>query len=115
MPGMDDAAERAARSAHELARRTGTDRHDVLVVLGSGLAGVGEILGAGGPSLPLDTLPYFPRYTAAGHRAQGWSVDIAGRRVLVFGGRCHLYEGVQPEEAVHPLRTVWPPAAAPSS
>lgn len=105
MPGMDDAAERAARSAHELARRTGTDRHDVLVVLGSGLAGVGEILGAGGPSLPLDTLPYFPRYTAAGHRAQGWSVDIAGRRVLVFGGRCHLYEGVQPEEAVHPLRT----------
>ena len=102
---MDDAGERAARSAHELARRTGTDRHDVLVVLGSGLAGAGEILGAGGPSLPLDTLPFFPRYTAAGHRAQGWSVELAGKRVLVFGGRCHLYEGLQPEEAVHPLRT----------
>jgi purine-nucleoside phosphorylase len=102
---MDDAADRAARSAHELARRTGTDRHDVLVVLGSGLTGAGEILGAGGPSLPLDTLPYFPRYSAAGHRAQGWSVDIGGRRVLVFGGRCHLYEGLQPEEVVHPLRT----------
>ena len=105
MPAMDDAAERAARSARELARRTGSDRHDVLLVLGSGLTGAAEILGAGGDSLPLDTLPFFPRYTAAGHRAQGWSVDVAGKRVLVFGGRCHLYEGIEPDEAVHPLRT----------
>ena len=105
MPAMDDAAERAARSARELARRTGSDRHDVLLVLGSGLTGAAELLGAGGDSLPLDTLPFFPRYTAAGHRAQGWSVDVAGKRVLVFGGRCHLYEGIEPDEAVHPLRT----------
>jgi len=102
---MDDAAERAARSARELARRTGSDHHDVLLVLGSGLTGAAEILGAGGDSLPLDTLPFFPRYTAAGHRAQGWSVDVAHKRVLVFGGRCHLYEGIEPDEAVHPLRT----------
>ena len=105
MPVMDDAADRAGRSARELARRTGPEHHDVLVVLGSGLSAAGEILGAGGPSLPLDTLPYFPRYTAIGHRAQGWSVDIAGKRVLVFGGRCHLYEGIGAEEAVHPLLT----------
>ena len=105
MPVMDDAADRAGRSARELARRIGPDHHDILVVLGSGLSVAGEILGAGGPSLPLDTLPYFPRYTAAGHRAEGWSVDIAGKRVLVFGGRCHLYEGIAPAEAVHPLLT----------
>ncbi len=105
MPVMDDAADRAGRSARELARRIGPDHHDILVVLGSGLSAAGEILGAGGPSLPLDTLPYFPRYTAAGHRAEGWSVDIAGKLVLVFGGRCHLYEGIAPAEAVHPLLT----------
>jgi purine-nucleoside phosphorylase len=105
MPFMDDAADRAGRSARELARRIGPDHHDVLVVLGSGLSDAGEILGAGGPSLPLDTLPYFPRYTAVGHRAEGWSVDIAGKRVLVFGGRCHLYEGITSSEAVHPLLT----------
>jgi len=105
MPAMDDAAERAARSARELARRTGNDRHDVLLVLGSGLTGAAEHLGAAGDSLPLDTLPFFPRYTAAGHRAQGWSVDVAGKQVLVFGGRCHLYEGIEPDEVVHPLRT----------
>ncbi len=102
---MHDAAELAARSARELARRIETDHHDVLVVLGSGLSGAAEILGAGADSLPLDTLPSFPPYTATGHRALAWSVPMAGRRVLVFGGRCHLYEGIGPAEAVHPIRT----------
>lgn len=102
---MYDADDLAARSARELARRIGTDHHDVLVVLGSGLSGAAEILGAGEDSLPLDTLPSFPPYTAAGHRAHGWSLPVEGRRVLVLGGRCHLYEGIGPAEAVHPLRT----------
>ena len=105
LPLMHDAGDLAARSARELARRIGTDHHDVLVVLGSGLTGVAEELGAGEESLPLDTLPSFPPYTAGGHRAHGWSVPVEGRQVLVFGGRCHLYEGVDPAEAVHPLRT----------
>jgi purine-nucleoside phosphorylase len=102
---MDDAAERADRSARELARRIGVDHHDVLLVLGSGLSGVAELLGAEHDSVPLDTLPFFPTYTAAGHRAHGWSVEVAGRRLLVLGGRPHLYEGIEPAEAVHPLRT----------
>jgi purine-nucleoside phosphorylase len=88
-----------------LARRIGVDHHDVLVVLGSGLSGVAELLGVEEDWVPLDTLPYFPSYTVAGHRAHGWSVDVAGTRTLVLGGRCHLYEGITPVEAVHPLRT----------
>ncbi len=102
---MDDAAERAARSARELARRIGVDHHDVLVVLGSGLSGVAEVLGAEGDWVPLDTLPFFPQYTAAGHRSHGWSLELAGRRLLILGGRSHLYEGFEAAEAVHPLRT----------
>jgi purine-nucleoside phosphorylase len=102
---MDDAADRAARSARELARRVGTEHHDVLVVLGTGLSGAAELLGAGDDSLPLDTLPSFPPFTAGGHRARGWSVALAGRRVLVFGGRCHLYEGLEAADVVHPVRT----------
>jgi purine-nucleoside phosphorylase len=105
MPAMSDVLDRATRSARELARRIGIDHHDVLVVLGSGLSGTGEILGADGPSLPLDTLPFFPAYAAAGHRTQGWSVRIEDRQVLILGGRCHLYEGLDPAEVVHPLRT----------
>src|SRR6516165_7124079 len=85
MPAMSDALDRATRSARELARRIGIDHHDVLVVLGSGLSGVAEILGAEEDWVPLDTLPYFPPYTVAGHRAHGWSMEVAGRRLLVLG------------------------------
>jgi purine-nucleoside phosphorylase len=102
---MLEAADRAARAARELARRTGVEHHDVLVILGTGLSGTAEGLGATGSAIPLATLPFFPRYTATGHHAQGWSVPIGDKTVLVFAGRCHLYEGIEMEEVVHPLRT----------
>ncbi len=103
---MDDPADRAARSARELARRMGTEHHDVLVVLGTGLSGTAELLGgAEDASLPLDSLPFFSPFTAGGHRARAWSVLADGRRLLVFGGRCHLYEGFEPADVVHPVRT----------
>jgi purine-nucleoside phosphorylase len=50
-------------------------------------------------------LPFFPRYTGTGHHAQGWSVPIGDKMVLVFAGRCHAYEGIDLSEVVHPLRT----------
>ena len=36
---------------------------------GAGSPGAAEVLGAGETSVPLDTLPFFPPYTAGGHRA----------------------------------------------
>ncbi len=102
---MDDAADRAAHSAGELARRFGVEHHDVLVVLGSGLSEAGEVLSGEDDPHPLDTLPFWPAHTASGHRTLGWSVAVAGHRVLVLGGRCHLYEGLDPAEVVHPVRT----------
>ena len=102
---MEDAAERAAHCARELARRMGAGHHDVLVVLGTGLTGSAEILAPGIDPLLLDTLPFWPPYGAGGHRAHAWSVPIGDRRVLVLGGRCHLYEGLTPAEVAHPVRT----------
>jgi len=102
---MTDAPDHAVRTARELARRTGVEHHDVLVILGTGLATAAQRLGATGPSIPLATLPFFPRYTATGHHAQGWSVPIGDKMVLVFAGRCHAYEGIDLSEVVHPLRT----------
>jgi purine-nucleoside phosphorylase len=102
---MVDAEDRAAHAARELARRTGCDHHDVLVILGTGLAGTAQLLGATGPSIPLSTLPFFPRYTATGHRAEAWTLALGHRNVLVLAGRCHLYEGVDMVDVVHPLRT----------
>ncbi len=102
---MEDAVERAVLSARELARRSGTDRHDVLVVLGTGLSGAAELLAGGTDPLPLDTLPFWPPYGAGGHRAHAWSFPYNGRQVLVLGGRCHLYEGLTAAAVAHPVRT----------
>ena len=102
---MEAVADRAEQSARELARRLGIDHHDVLVLLGSGLSGTAEALEAGEGSVPLDSLPFFPPYTAGGHRARAWSIDHCGLRILVLGGRCHLYEGLTAAEVAHPLRT----------
>ncbi|HXZ61220.1 MAG TPA: purine-nucleoside phosphorylase [Acidimicrobiales bacterium] len=102
---MEDAAERAVHSARELARRLGTEHHDVLVVLGTGLSEAAEILAGGNDPVALDTLPFWPPYGAGGHRAHAWSLAAGRRRVLVLGGRCHLYEGLSPAEVAHPVRT----------
>jgi purine-nucleoside phosphorylase len=102
---MNEVADRALRTAGELARRIGVDHHDVLVILGTGLSDVAECLGASSPSIRLDTLPYFPAYTAPGHRPEGWSVVVGDKRVLLLAGRSHLYEGFELAQVVHPLRT----------
>ena len=102
---MEDAADRAASSATELGRRLGVDHHDVLVVLGSGLSQAGELLADGEGAHRLDTLPFWPIQTASGHRPLCWSVSLGAQRVLVLGGRSHLYEGLDPAQVVHPIRT----------
>lgn len=97
--------DQARIAARELARMTGADHHDVLVVLGTGLFSAAEQLGAEAPPVDLTTLPWFTRFTGPGHRPEAWSVDLEGKRTLVVAGRLHLYEGRSPAEVVHPVRT----------
>src|ERR1700684_3019382 len=80
---MEAAADRAEQSARERARRLGIGHHDVLVLLGSGLSGAAEVLGAGEEPVPLATLPFFSPYTAGGHRA--WGVAVGHRGHLATG------------------------------
>jgi purine-nucleoside phosphorylase len=97
--------DQARIAARELARMTGSERHDVLVVLGTGLFSTAQQLGADSPPLDLTSLPWFARFTGPGHRPEAWSLDIEGTRALVVAGRFHLYEGRSPAEVVHPVRT----------
>lgn len=103
-PGTDP-FEQARHAARELLRRTGDDHYDALVVLGTGLAPVAQLLGGEDPSVDLTGLPWFPRFTGVGHQSSAWAVTIGGTRVLVMAGRLHLYEGCTPAETVHPIRT----------
>ncbi|HTX63433.1 MAG TPA: hypothetical protein VMD28_07315, partial [Acidimicrobiales bacterium] len=97
--------DQARIAARELGRMTGAERHDVLVMLGSGLSGAAERLGAQGTPIDLTSLPWFARFAGPGHRPEAWSVDLEGKRILIVAGRIHLYEGRSPAEVVHPVRT----------
>jgi purine-nucleoside phosphorylase len=94
----------AADAARVLAERTGTARHDVAVVLGSGWARAAAQLGDG-PSVELTEVPGFVAPSAGGHAASVRSVELGGHRVLVFLGRVHLYEGHDPAVVAHQVRT----------
>lgn len=95
----------AADSAAALVRATGVDKHDVAVVLGSGWAPAADRIGAADAEVPLTDLPGFAPPSALGHVGKVRSVTVAGKRVLVFLGRTHLYEGHGIEAVVHGVRT----------
>ena len=96
----------AAAAIHD---RTGVDRHDVAVILGSGWAPAVAQLGDPVAVVPMSELPGFSKPTAAGHGGQVLSLPVADHRVLVFVGRIHAYEGHELRQVVHP---VWAACAA---
>lgn len=102
---MTDAQALAVESAAAIRERTGVDRHDVAVVLGSGWAPAVERLGEPVAVAPVAELPGFTPPAAEGHRGRLLSVRIADHRVLVFVGRIHPYEGHDLRHVVHPVRT----------
>ena len=95
----------AARAAAAVAERTGVDRHDVAVILGSGWGPAAAALGTPTAEIPMSELPGFLPPSADGHRGQALSVAIGDKRVLVFVGRIHAYEGHDLSLVAHPVRT----------
>jgi purine-nucleoside phosphorylase len=102
---MTDPYAAAAASAENLARRTGADSHDVAVVLGSGWAPAADALGAPDAVVPVADLGGFAAPTVPGHAPEVRSMRAGNRRVLVFLGRTHLYEGHPVATVVHGVRT----------
>lgn len=94
----------ASSAAEAIAARTGVERHDVAVVLGSGWAPAVAELGDPVATVPMADLPGFTPPSAVGHRGQVHSLRIGGHRVLVLAGRIHAYEGHDLQHVVHPVR-----------
>lgn len=101
----ENPAAAAAAAALELAARTGSDRHDVALVLGSGWVPAADRLGETVVELPVTDLPGFPPPAVAGHAGKVRSVRAGTVRALVFLGRSHYYEGRGVEPVVHGVRT----------
>ncbi|MDP9393113.1 MAG: purine-nucleoside phosphorylase [Actinomycetota bacterium] len=95
----------ASAAAAQLRDRTGHDDHAVALVLGSGWAPAVDLLGTTEVELAVTDLPGFARPVVAGHGGTVRSVDVGGKRALVFLGRTHLYEGHGVAAVVHGVRT----------
>lgn len=98
----------AAVSAACLAERTGADRHDVAIVLGSGWRPAADVLaglGTGIVDVDFADLGGFPATDVPGHAPTARSILLGGRRLLVFLGRVHAYEGHDLSRVVHTVRT----------
>ena len=99
-----DPAALAAAAATTLAERTGVDRHDVAIVLGSGWVPAIDALGEPAAEFENTELPGFLPPAVEGHAGRIRSLEVGGRRVLAFLGRTHFYEGRGVEAVVHGVR-----------
>jgi purine-nucleoside phosphorylase len=93
-----------AQAAARLAELSGTERHDVALVLGSGWVPAADVLGAPEAEGAVTDLPGFLPPAVAGHAGRWRSVTVGSRRVLVLLGRTHLYEGRGTDPVVHGVR-----------
>lgn len=97
--------EAAEASAARLAELTGTDRHQVAVVLGSGWKPAADRMGDVVAEVPMEALGGFPPAQVEGHGTTVRSIANGEHRILAFMGRVHLYEGHHPNTVAHAVRT----------
>ena len=97
----------ADAAAAVIRERTGVERHDVALVLGSGWGQTGDLIGETLATIENTDVPGFGRAAVAGHSGVMRSVAIGdtGRRALVYGTRTHYYEGRGVRAVVHGIRT----------
>jgi purine-nucleoside phosphorylase len=95
----------AEAAAERLRRRSGADRHEVALVLGSGWAPAADLLGETQAQFPVTELPGFAMPCVAGHEGAVRSIRADHLRALVFLGRTHLYESGDVAAAAHAVRT----------
>jgi len=102
---QDDPHGLAAASAARL-RELARTGFDAAVVLGSGWLAAADAIGQAAREIPLAELGGFPAPSTPGHQGSVRVVEAAeGKRVLLFLGRVHMYEGHEPATVVHGVRT----------
>jgi purine-nucleoside phosphorylase len=98
-------ADLARESAAVLRDKTGVDKHDVALVMGSGWLPAVDALGEATAELSTTHLPGFAPPAVAGHAGKIRSVRSGDKQLLVFLGRTHFYEGRGVRSVVHGVRT----------
>ena len=101
-----DPFEIARIAAAEIAERTGVERHDIALTLGSGWAKAADLIGETTATIPAFEVTGFSKPALEGHVGTLRSVLLAGgKRALVIGARTHYYENHGVRRVVHSVRT----------
>lgn len=86
------AADPAFDKVASILAERGVDTIDCAIVLGTGLGAVAEDI-EHAVRIPYADLPGFPRGEVSGHARQLCYGTLHGRKVLIYEGRAHYYEG----------------------
>src|SRR5699024_4384949 len=97
----------AHAAAVAIRERTGVQRHEIALVLGSGWSGAADLSGVVGAEIPAGQVPGFAASTVAGQSGLLRSIRLkdSEKQALVIGARTHLYEGLGVRRVVHGVRT----------
>lgn len=79
---------------------------DVAIVLGSGLGDFAEKINTI-KSIPTASLPGYPASTIEGHKGYIHFAEYKGKKVLLFQGRIHFYEGYALSECILPVHIAY--------
>jgi len=75
---------------------------EVALIVGSGLGGVTDAL-TKPVTIAYTDIPGFPQPRVAGHAGKLLAGDLGGKRLLIFSGRFHHYEGRPVSDLVYPV------------
>lgn len=96
----------ATQAAAQIAERTGVEKHDIALTLGSGWAKSADLIGETTATIPASEILGFSKPALEGHVGTLRSVLLpSGKRALVIGARTHYYEGHGVRRVVHSVRT----------
>lgn len=96
----------AQDAAAQIAEKTGVDRHDIALTLGSGWAKAADLIGETTATIPATEITGFSKPALEGHVGSLRSILLpSGKRALVIGARTHFYEDHGVRRVVHSVRT----------
>jgi purine-nucleoside phosphorylase len=96
----------ARDAASQIAEKTGVDRHDIALTLGSGWGKAADLIGETTTTIAATEIVGFGKPALEGHVGTIRSVLLpSGKRALVIGARTHYYEGHGVRRVVHSVRT----------
>lgn len=96
----------AAQAAKQIAEKSGVEKHDIALTLGSGWAKAADLIGETVSVIPATEIVGFSKPAVHGHVGTLRSVKLPnGKHALVIGARTHYYENHGVRAVVHSVRT----------